>query len=1258
MMRGTIFSSRIARTALLASLVMLASALISAASADAESPRWVLTAVPSPTNIKPSSPRNEVQDVTITATGGTFELEVLPAGFYSEFEKTTALAYDASAAEVQAALNALEGVSVTVTGGPGSARPYEVTFEGADSEVKIESLRADSSGLTGGTATVSEVTKGATAAQITVTAVNVSNVFTDGTAITLSDALPSWLKATSVTGYDTYGSGIAVTGNGSASMSCSTAPISCSYEKPVDPGDQLVMVITLAAGATSPSGSLNRAEVSGGGAAPVQAERELAADEAPAAFGPAPGGVFAALSTTQAGAHPNLTTFFELSSLERDNGAGDPKDIRFDLPPGLVGSTVGMPKCSMSRVISAATRDEKVCPDDTMVGFADVSATTRAPHGERLTFMAPVYDIEPAPGEPAAFGFDVLVLPVRLDTSVLSNGSYGVRVTAPDLPESLETLGSSVTIWGVPSEHSGPGGNGEKTFVPPGTYGGVDPGQSPVPLLTNPQQCTEPLVASVSADAWAKPGVFSSEEALMGTPTGCALVPFDSSFTFLPDTLEAGAPAGYAFNLNIPQSNKQNTLATSSLKNFTLKLPLGVVVNPSAAWGLKACSKTQFYGSKYPSQEPAAPAECPREAQVGEVEVETPDLEKTLKGQVFLAEPECNPCTPADAEGGKMVRLYVQLVGEGEAGIIVKLEGQGHVDQATGQITTVFDNNPQVPFDKMHFVLGGGPRAVLANPRTCGTVTANGDLMPWSTGPGVSDSLPFYELEINQGCFGPQFKPSFVAGMTNIQAGEYGPFTLSFGRSDHDQFLGGLSMQTPPGFLGKLSGVELCKEPQASTGTCGPNSLIGHVQALTGPGADPFLVSGGQVFLTEGYGGGNYGLSIVVPAVAGPYTLSGTTGHGTVVVRAKIVVDPHTAALTVTSDPLPTMLDGIPLQLKAVNVTIDRPDFTFNPTSCAKTSIVGTLSSAEGMSATAATPFQVTNCATLGFKPQFAVSVSGKTSRADGAGLDVKLTFPAGSQGKETNIQSVKVDLPKQLPSRLTTLQKACPDTTFNANPAACAPESRVGQVTAVTPILPEPLRGPAYFVSHGGQKFPELIFVLQGYGVTIHIDGETFISKTGITSDTLRAVPDAPLSSFELSFPAGPYSALAANGNLCRDKLAMPTAFTAQNGAVLHQSTPIVVTGCKPTISVVGHKVRGAHATISVGVPSAGTLVASGNGLSPSRVRVGAAGTVTIRLALSKRQRLLLARHPGRKLKSTVKLSFTPAHGPRITSSVAVLMG
>jgi hypothetical protein len=1171
--------SRAVHTLTAAAAVLMSILTMASAAVAAEAPRWDVLSTSSPTNLAPNSPNDEVQDVAVNATGGDFTLgsaptSGVPAGSCNNEipESTAPIAYNASASQVQSALEAVQCVGpggVTVTGGPGGVDPYVVTFVGAHGDRPVPLMTADSSLLTGGaaTATVTEAVRGSYPPYLTVTAINVGGASTDGSTITLDDALPASLTATGISGYDAYASTLAENGQGGAAMSCSTPPtLSCSYSGSVDPGDMLVMTIPVEVAESLIPDESNQVTVSGGGAAGTSEGASIAIGDSPAAFGPAPGSLIAAVSTNQAGAHANLTTAFSLATSEPDAVPAKPKDVRFDLPPGLVGNTVGMPRCTMGKILNLLN-EPNGCASDTLVGMAVVTLNTQQGAGGGYgSRVIPVYNIAPAPGEPAAFGFDAISLPVRLDTSVLSNGDYGVRVTSPDLTEAATALAVAITVWGVPADHSGPGQDKSLYDLFTGkSFGGRNPGQTRMPLLTSPQQCSKPLSAEMSSDSWPKPGVFERSGPIsMGTLTGCDRLSLESSFTMLPDTLEAGAPAGYSFDLTIPQGNEPDGLATPNVKDVKLTLPAGTVVNPSAAWGLKTCSNTQFFGAGPREQQPAQPGSCPREAQVGKVRIKTPALEEALEGDVYLAEPECDPCTPQDAQDGKMIRLFLQVLSQGEGAIVVKLEGHGQIDQQTGQITTAFEDNPQLPFESLKLTLGGGPRAVLVNPRACGPAASRLELTPWSA-PFTSDSTPFYNFEVNQDCFGPRFSPSSVAGVTNIQAGAYSPFTLAFGRSDQDQYLSGLSMQTPPGFLGKLAGVELCKEPQASVGACGSNSLIGHVQALTGAGADPFLVSGGQVFITEGYEGAPYGLSIVVPAIAGPYTLSGTTGRGTVVVRAKIQVDPSTAALTITSDPLPTTLDGIPLQLKAVNVTIDRPDFTFNPTNCNKTSINSRLSSAEGMDATVSTPFQVTNCAILGFKPKFATSTSGHTSRANGASLHVKLSYPKGAFGKEANIRSVKVSLPKHLVSRLSTLQHACVDSVFNANPASCPAASRVGTAKALTPIIPVALTGPVYFVSHGGTKFPELVIVLSGYGVTVQLRSETFISKAGITSSTFRTIPDVPVGTFELTLPEGPNSALAANGNLCkaRGRMKMPTAFTAQNGAVIKKSTPIGVTGC-----------------------------------------------------------------------------------------------
>jgi hypothetical protein len=500
-----------------------------------------------------------------------------------------------------------------------------------------------------------------------------------------------------------------------------------------------------------------------------------------------------------------------------------------------------------------------------------------------------------------------------------------------------------------------------------------------------------------------------------------------------------------------------------------------------------------------------------------------------------------------------MVRPLIEAKG---SGVIIKLAGRTAINQATGQLTATFSENPQLPFSDLELSLEGGPDAPLVNPSSCGPAVATARLTPWSTLTAAEASAPAVPIT---GCATPGFTPSLRAGMsTTAQAGAFSAFTVTLTRPGVQQDLGSVTVDTPPGVLGMLSQVALCGELQANAGTCPASSQIGTTSATVGPGTQPYEIGGGKVFLTGRYRGKPFGLSIVLPATAGPFTLAGNSGRGTEVVRASIAVDPTTAALTVTSDELPHMLNGIPLDIDRVVVNIDREGFIFNPTNCNPLAVRGAVRSTAGTVATVTFPFQAVNCATLPFKPRFTVLTQARTSKATGASLHVKIVSGPG----QANIGSVRVDLPRQLPSRLTTLQQACPDATFKANPASCPSGSLVGTATAVTPVLRSPLSGPAYLVSHAGAAFPDLVTVLQGEGITLDVLGNTDIKK-GVTISTFNSVPDAPISTFDLVLPEGPHSALAAHGGLCKSKLNMPTAITGQNGAVIKQTTRIAVAGC-----------------------------------------------------------------------------------------------
>jgi len=674
-------------------------------------------------------------------------------------------------------------------------------------------------------------------------------------------------------------------------------------------------------------------------------------------------------------------------------------------------------------------------------------------------------------------------------------------------------------------------------------------------------------------------------------------------------------------------------LAVADPKDITVTLPEGVAVNPSSGDGLAACTgnegvqpatpgnqigfeglselnkgpepgvsiptfkaylpgsiaaRTSFEDGEAPEGEATLKPGvnfCPDASKIGEVTIRTPLLPPTqpLKGSVYIASQNANPF-------GSLIAIY--LVAEDPvSGTLVRIAGQTHLS-ATGQLTTTFEDSPQAPFEDAELHFFGGERAPLTSPAHCGAYTTTASLTPWTGGAPVNISSDPKEFEITSGVGGPSsspcpgpslpFSPSLTAGMTNINAGAFSPLTTTISRGDGQQNLQQVTLHMPAGLEGLLSSVKLCPEAQANEGACGPESLIGETIVSAGVGSDPVSVTGGKVYLTEKYAGAPFGLSIVNPVKAGPFDLEHDTSNPAnqppcdcVVVRAKIDVNPTTAELTVTTDPsgphsIPHLIDGIPVQIKAVNVTVNREHFTFNPTNCSPMSLTGTIASDEGALMPASEKFQVTNCAVLKYTPTLAVSTAGKTSKVNGASLTFKIAYPKGAMGSQSWFNEAKFDIPKQLPARLTTLQKACLASVFETNRGACPAASRIGHAVVHTPVLPVPLEGPVYFVSYGGAAFPDAVLVLDGYGIHIELHGNTFIdSKTGVTSATFKNTPDVPFESIEVSIPTGPFSEFGANlpakahGSFCGQKLVMPTLFKAQNGLEIHQNTPISVTGC-----------------------------------------------------------------------------------------------
>ena len=1051
-----------------------------------------------------------------------------------------------------------------------------------------------------------------------------------------------------------------------------------SPEEPVPAGGYAPFItIEVSAPTAAMSGSLkNEAAVTGGGTAAVASTSEETpiSSQAPEfgveEFAFEPVGVEGA-PIPQAGAHPwEVTASIASPSVIVPPGieghfiqaVENLKSIAVELPAGFVGDPQAVARCTETQLRAEA------CPAGSRVGtFAFRGGLLGGSSGEFVSTgagggaMSAVYNMVPDGGYPAQFGFTVGTVPVELYASVVHGADgYHLRITSTDIPAVIEVVSAAITFFGDPGKLNG--------------------SPSEPAFLTSPVDCSAGALSSrVELESLEDPVSREPREATAYPQlTGCDLLHFNPSLALAPSapaeggTTQADAPSGYTVDLKVPQTSAFSELATPELRDATVTLPPGVSISPPAGQGLVGCRaegpeginigsdrigpkgrdegdpEATELGAGHPGGNGSpyddgfyhtAHGHCPSASTLGTVEVFTPLLASPLQGHVYLAQPKCGgegqpACTEASATNGELFGLYVEAEG---SGVIVKLPGAVAANPSTGQLTATFKENPQLPFSELKLRLHSGARAPLANPQSCGSFATSSTLTSWGGQEASEASPPFGVDWDGKGGACPAsvpFAPGFVAGTTIPTADAFSPFVLSFSRNDREQDLSGLSVTLPPGLMGKIAGIPLCGEAQANAGTCGPESQVGSASVLAGPGEHPLYVSGGRVYLTTGYKGQPFGLSIVVPAVAGPFNL------GDVVVRASIHIDPTTAQITVTTDPLPQSKDGVPLRLRTVYTEINRPGFTFNPTNCAQQKVTGTIAGAlpngsPGSTAAVSSPFAAAGCKNLPFKPSFSISTSAKTSRQLGAALHVQLTYPNGSFGNSTNIRSVKVNLPKRLPSRLTTLQKACPDSVFNANPAACPAASIVGHAKAVTPVLPVPLEGPAYFVSHGGEEFPDLIVVLQGDNVTIDLVGTTFI-KNGITSSTFKQVPDVPVGSFELTLPEGPFSALAANGDLCTASLVMPTAFTAQNGATLKQSTSIEVQGCPYALRIIHRSVSNHTLTLNVIVPQGGRLSASGKGLTSASK--SAAGRQTLVLTLKERR--------AGKLGTSVLLRFTPAKG------------
>ena len=1033
------------------------------------------------------------------------------------------------------------------------------------------------------------------------------------TPVLISEKLPPGVVATSIQPA------------AKAAGKCSLSTLQCEYTGTLNPYERLEVKIGVNVEREQPPGSTTtlplEVSVQGGGAPSASSVQPLALSGQETGFGVQPGGYQMApwsetgAPVTQAGSHPfQLTTNLTLNQviqIGHRRPAALPKDLRFDLPPGLIGNPDAVQQCSAVN-FTATVKVTDLCPPGSVVGVASVMVYEPQLPQVDLGFTVPVFNLVPSQGEPARFGFEVLGrIFVAIDTSVRTGSDYGVLASVQNADETAGLLSSQVTLWGDPGDprHNQARGwecvEGGYHFLnhEVSTPCPTEADLAQTPFLTLPTACPsagagDVLASSVQAESWTEAG-FTQPTAFtwagsLGEPLGlegCSRLPFTPALELSPEQHTASTPTGLDVSVRLPQAPlleaNPEGLAEADVREASVTLPAGFELNPSAANGLQACPESPEDGvegvgftgfQKFSGLEPAPGAatftptfrfveegglapSCPEASKVGTVRIRTPLLPDELEGYAYVAAQDQNPF-------GSLVALYI-VAEDRKAGVLVKLAGEVTINEATGQVTTSFKNTPQLPFEELKLYLFGGQRASLSTPASCGSYTTTSAFAAWSGAAAEPFSEPFVvSAGAGGGACPPSplgFSPDFDAQSTNTQAGAFSPFEVELARPDGQQALTGVSVSLPAGVAAVLSSVAPCPEPPAGVEwSCGEDSLIGHSTAWSGLGSEP-VVLGGDVYLTSGYDGAPFGLLVRTHAAAGPFDL------GYVNVRSRINVNPETAAVTVTTDPglhgdaLPTMLKGIPAQLKRLRISVDRPGFEFNPTSCDPMSVTGTLSGSEGASVPVSSRFQVGGCEDLPFHPVLTASVSGHASKADGTSFNVKIA----SQGLGVaNVRKVELQIPAALPSRQSTLSQACLAAVFQADPASCPEGSVIGYATVHTPILKNPLTGPAYLVSYGNAKFPDVEFVLQGEGITLVLDGHTDI-KSGVTYSRFESAPDEPFTSFETVLPAGPHGILTAYASekepyeLCQAKLTMPTTITAQDGAVIEQDTPVTPEGC-----------------------------------------------------------------------------------------------
>jgi len=875
-----------------------------------------------------------------------------------------------------------------------------------------------------------------------------------------------------------------------------------------------------------------------------------------------------------AAGHPpvGFTQFILRNEAPGQTPVGELKKVRVDLPVGLSVNPGAIKQCPLETFKTSPLLCAGSEVGESKVTAAPLGIPVEAP-------PATVYNLVPAPGEPALFGFELAGNDVFLNSDVAWDGDYheGFTIDVPPAPK-LEPLIKGLILKNR-LVFNGRAGDG--TFI------------------TTPSTCLGPAVAPLQSvySTWLlagsvaeaeNPGYQFPQDAQPplesrippGTsPKRCGTVPFEPSLSTEPNTEATDSPSGATAEVDVPHQTKSAGLTqeTSHLRTARVSLPAGMGLNPSAANGLQACGDAQF------GKGTRNPVTCPAASKVGTVTIETPPLpEGNLEGNVYLGKQ-----LSSDPTSGQEYRIFVDAE-SARYGISARLVGNVSANPQTGQLTTTFAENPQVPFSSFRLHFTEGPHAPLTSPPICGPNATTSSMTPWttaqgsvppgeeegpSTDPPAAPSAKFTLTKAPGG--GPcaktlaarPFVPGFAAHTAKPKGGAYSPFEVNLTRNDGNQELKGAEVTLPPGLSAKLAGVRYCPESaiaaaaanggaaEAALSSCPDSSFVGTAAVAAGTGSDPLHVTG-KAFLAGPYHGAPLSLVVVTPATAGPFDL------GSVVVRVALLVDPATAQVRAVSDPIPHVFGGALLDIRSIAVNLSRPKFSLNPTNCSAMSVAANLhgggadplNPAAFSSFPASVPFQVNGCDALGFKPKLHLRVFGGTRRAKSPKLRATLLANEG----DANIGRAAVTLPRPFFLRQSSIASVCTRVQFAAH--ECPRDSIYGFAVAKTPLLDAPLKGPVYLRS-SDNTLPDVVAALRGQ-VEIDLDGR-IDEVNGRMRTTYDVVPDVPVSKFTLTVRGGKHGLLENSTNLCARKYRVIAKFKAQNGKHANQR-PKLRTPCR----------------------------------------------------------------------------------------------